>query len=184
MESPWTIGILGAISVAIAVGAWLQTGHKYALVGMAAAAILTAAGIALERSVITEREAVEALLYQMAGELERNDYDAILAHLSPQNPDVQSRARAELDTHEFEEVTITRVHEVSVLPDHIPPKAVIRFNVKARGSLAHGYLEDRDAFRYVIFTLLKEGDAWRIVDYEHYPPQQSMMNDPLRFGEE
>jgi ketosteroid isomerase-like protein len=174
-ESPITIV---AIAVAIAfflVVAWVQTGRNaflYAIGGVVALAIL---GLVIERYVETEREAITKLVYEIAAKIEANDADAVVAHVVSSRPELASRGRSEMGQHEFDEVTVTRIHNVESFPDRQPPEIVVEFNVQVSGSFMNGQVPLETLQRYLKVTFWKDHDGqWRIADYEHHEPQAFM----------
>ncbi len=167
------------IAAAILVGGWLQTGRR-ALVAAAALPVLLALAVLLvQQLVVTDREQVEATLHEIAGHVRRNDLDAVLRYVDPQSPRVADQARAEFPRYEFDEVTIKRNLEIAVDRQHQPPKAVAEFNVTVVVSEKSGAFQNQRVPRFAVVTFLLRDGKWRVADYEHHPPTQSMLRrDP------
>jgi hypothetical protein len=61
--------------------------------------------------------------------------------------------------------------------DQDPRQAVATFNVVVVISDRSGLLNERHIPRFVSVTLRKEDDAWRVIDYQHQPPQKGFQRD-------
>ena len=66
-ENPWIILIVGGMMLAMLVGGLIQTGARAILWAIAATALLTIIMVFVERSVVTPREEIGALLREIAG---------------------------------------------------------------------------------------------------------------------
>ena len=95
--------LLGTLAVALAAGFWikrrrayvlgcglvlltlgvffLKSGRALILVAMAGVALLMGLAIVIDRVVVTDREQVANIIYDCAAAAERNDLDAVLAHV-------------------------------------------------------------------------------------------------------
>ncbi len=138
-----------------------QTGKKWVVGAMGAVALLLIAGVAVERLVVTPEEAIRATLYDIAADLQRNDVDAVLAHISRRTPEKRRNdARTQIKPVKFEEVKVKGVTELKVTdPTHA--SALVR--VKAVGSLA-GY--PGTEVRELALTFVLEDGRWKVRDWE------------------
>lgn len=177
LEQPLPILMMGAVVViALAVG-FIKTGQRSLLLALAAAALILIGLLALERFVVTDREQVEAVLFQIADAVERNEIDEALQHVSPDAPGV-SHVRGELGRIHFHEVDIKPNLKIDVYPDRTPPTAEARFNVVVEISSPQLQIGAERYPRYVEVSFLKQGDAWVVRDYSHYEPTRGMKTSP------
>jgi hypothetical protein len=169
-ESPWTIVIGGVALTVMFGGGWIQTGQKPALIGAVVALALTGVLLAVERFLVTDREEVTRTLHQIAADVASNDVERVLDHIHPYREEVKELARHEMPRYKFDEVRITKVHNVTVNEAFIPKQAIIEFNVVVTGSSRQG-LDQGKYPRFVIVTFLQDGDRWKISNYQHHEPQ-------------
>ena len=129
VEEPLYIVILGVVTLAFLGFAWMQTGYRSLLHAALGAAALTAGLLLLEYMVDTESERIEATLQRIARDVERNDLEAILAHVYSGAPDTLALAQQEFPRYSFERVNIK--HNVEIVLDETanPPAANVTFNV-------------------------------------------------------
>lgn len=175
LESSFHFGMLLTFLFLVALilaGMWVSTGRREPLWGAAVAIGLLPALWIVERLVVTEREAVEATLYQIAADVESNNRAAILAHIHSGAPSLKARAEAEMPNYTFTQCTINKLHRIDVNADAEPPSAVAEFNVFVSGSFKVG----NETFvgelpRYIALELRKDGDGvWRVENYAHADP--------------
>ena len=91
VEEPLYIVILGVVTLAFLGFAWMQTGYRSLLHAAIGAAALTVGLLLLEYMVDTESERIEATLHRIARDVERNDHDAIYAHVYSGAPNTRAR---------------------------------------------------------------------------------------------
>jgi hypothetical protein len=174
-EDPLPIIVMSAIlCVALAVG-FIKTGQRWLLAALAAVFVLAIALLAIERAVVTDREQVEEVLFTIAEAVERNDIDEALRHVSPNAPGIH-HANVELRRINFREVDIKPNLEIEVFADQIPPTAETRFNVVVIADVGLGGADRYP--RYVEATFVKDGDRWRVNDYQHFEPTRGMRSEP------
>ena len=168
--------VIGIIAVVILGVAWAKTGRMAALYGLGAVVILCGLILALQRFVKTEAEQVEATLAAIARDVERNDVNAIVAHVHSRAAQIRAQVENEFPNYKFKEVKITRIREIKVEPDRTPPRAIAQFSVVVTGTDAAGFLDGQTSVpRYVVVTFHKENGQWRVWEYEHFDPQQAIM---------
>ena len=184
LESPTTVLVLGGITALVFGAIWLQSGRKIELYIMLA--IVTGVGGVLVAGKLwkSERQQVKTTLYQIARDVERNDVDAVLAHLHPSMSAVRQRAAAEMPMYKFEEVQIKHNLEIELFPDESPPRAVTSFNVVVVASDRSGLINGRRVPRFVHVTFLKRGNNWRISDYDHGDPREGFKKKSERRPEQ
>jgi flagellar motor component MotA len=170
-ENPTTVLVLGAVTAVIFGAIWLQTGRKIELYVMLAILACTVGLVGVGRFWKSDAQQVKATIQQVARDVERNDVDAVLAHLHPSMDEVRQRAANEMPHYSFEQVKVKSNLAVELFLDESPPRAEATFNVVVIGSDTSGLINGRRVPRFMRLTLLKEGDAWRISDYQHDDPR-------------
>lgn len=171
------------LSVAVLTGlgiSWVMSGHKALLYGLVGAAVVAALLLVVERMVITDREAIETTLQQMARDVASNQPAKVTQHISSSAPLLQQKATTELPNYKFDSMRITKVHKIEVHADRQPRTATVEFNVVAEGTFKEGsdVFADTKIPRWVQLELVKEADEqWRIRDYEHDEPQRMMIKN-------
>ena len=172
LENPTTVLVLGAITAIVFGAIWLQTGRKIELYIMLGILASVATLLVVSNVLKSERRQVSATLDQIAKDVERNDVDAVLAHLHSSMLDVQRRAAKEMRRFDFDEVRIKRNLEIEVFPDESPPRAEASFNVVVVASDRSGLVNGRRVPRFMRVTFLKENQAWRVSAYEQDDPRE------------
>jgi hypothetical protein len=156
-EQSLLLVVLGTIAVVVLGFTWLQTGRRPLLYAALACVVLTVCGVLIGRWVVTDREAIDAVLRQMAREVERNDLDAVLQHVHSQSPQIRARASAEFPQYQFESVSIKSNLQITVDQAKNPPEAVAKFNVLVVGSLRDQSIQHSRALRYVVVSHVSKG---------------------------
>lgn len=172
-EQFWAVAIVGAIITAMTVYAWMQTGNPNVLKGAAGIAILTVILLCINVYVVTDREVVRALVFEMAGELERNEYEKTLQRIHPvPTESVKYRSR-QLENIKFSSVRITCVHGIEINRTGSATRAVVRMNIAAE---AESRTLRGKALRWIQLTLNKVNDRWLVSDIEDRDPQHEYLN--------
>lgn len=174
-QASLTVVIIGIITVVILGFGWAKTGRKEVLIALVAVVLLCGGLLALQRMVVTEAEKVEATLRQIARDVERNDLKALVEHVDSRVPQIRAQVESEFPNYRFTKVEITRIRDIKVNLDHIPPQAIAEFSVVVSGTDAQGLLDDQSVPRFVVVTFHKENGRWRVYNYEHYEPQRAIM---------
>jgi ketosteroid isomerase-like protein len=158
-----------------------MTSRKEFLYALGAVLVFTIVALAVERLVVTDAEAIRQTLSEIARDVQSNDLQRVLRHVSKANPSLVQRAEAEMPNYKFTECRVTKIHETDVDASSEPRSAKVRFNVVASGTFRQGSVEYSDTVpRWIELHLVKEADGrWRVQDYDHRPPQQFMFGQPL-----
>ncbi len=171
LENPLPSVLIGGLTAAMLGSGWLRTGQKWLLYLTIAAVLLTVGAVVLERVVVTDREQITVALHEIADLVERNEIEAAFQYAYSGAPEVRDHARTELRQYRFHEIDIKRNLRIEVLPDHIPPKAIARFNVLVVLSTRDGPIR---ILRFVEVTFFKEEDGqWRVGAYSHDAPSRA-----------
>jgi hypothetical protein len=175
MEQPLLIGLIGGAALLLAFVGWVQTGKNQLLIVAGVILLVTLGLIALERQVITDREAVEAQLYKIADDVAHNRLENLAQYIVRSRPELINYARHEMGQHKFAEAVVTKIHSAVVEPEHQPPQVIIDFNVRVTGEFANGTVPEMTIMRWVQATFWKEGDGqWRVAEYHHDEPAHFM----------
>jgi hypothetical protein len=172
LDNPTTVLVLGGITALVFGAIWLQTGRKIELYVMLMITTAVAGLLIAGNLWKSDRQQVKTTIYQIARDVERNDVDAVLAHLHPSMTAVRQRAASEMPSYKFDEVQIKQNLEIEIFPAESPPRAVTSFNVVVVASDSSGLINDRRVPRFVQVTFLKVGDNWLITEYDHDDPRQ------------
>jgi hypothetical protein len=173
VEEPLYIAILGVVTLAFLGFAWMQTGYRSLLHAAIGVAALTVGLLLLEHMVDTEPERIEETLRHIARDVERNDHDAIYAHIYSGAPETLAVARSEFPRYRFDRATIKHNVEITLDTQANPPLARASFHVGVDvQEVAAGQVWRTS--RYVEVTMRKEGGQWKISEYSHSEPILSM----------
>jgi hypothetical protein len=174
-EQPWVIGLIGAILSIVGLFGWLQTGNAIAWKSSIGFAVATLILLLLNLWVVTDREVVRSFLIDAAGELQRNEYDKVLARLHPSASDSIANHAQILPTIKFSVARITKFHSIEILMNRTEPKATVRMNVFLEAETRH---TAGKVPRWVSMSLEKVQGRWLITDLEHRAPQHEFMKTP------
>ncbi|ADB17531.1 hypothetical protein Psta_2866 [Pirellula staleyi DSM 6068] len=180
-DSPTTI-VLWSVVLAIAAGvAWTFTGKRIFAV-LTGLIVLTAAGLLIaEKVIITDREAIEIKLKEIADDLAANRQAAVVANIAASNIKLQQVAKSELPNYQFTSLRITKIHSIEI--DSAPKNrtARVEFNIVAEGTFKVGddQISGMKVPRLIKVDMLKEEDGvWRVDNYSHAAPQEFLFQVP------
>jgi hypothetical protein len=181
-EQPLIIVVLGLLLILGLGAAWSATGRKELLLAMGAALAVLIGGLVMERLIITDREAIDATLEQIASDVQSNNRSALLRHIYSGAPRLKQKAEAELPNYEFTECRITKIftRDIDTLAE--PRSAIVEFNILASGNFTYEGVSfsDTNIPRWVKLHLVREKDGrWTVQEYEHDVPQRGLFNQPL-----
>jgi hypothetical protein len=180
-EQPLIIVVLSMLLILGLGAAWSASGRKELLFAMGAALALLAGGVIMERMVITDREAIDATLEQIARDVQTNNRQALIRHIYSGAPKLKQKAEAELPNYEFTECRITKIFSRDIDSLAEPRSAIVEFNIVASGNFTYEGVSfsDSNIPRWVKLHLVREKDGrWTVQEYEHDTPQRGFMNPP------
>ena len=180
-EQPLIIVVLGMLLILALGAAWSSSGRKELLFAMGAALALLVAGLIVERVVITDREAIDATLDQIARDVKNNNRKALIRHIHSGATKLRQRAEAELPNYEFTDCRITKVFSRDIDRTAEPRSAIVEFNVIVSGSFTYEGLSfsDTNILRWVKLHLVREKDGrWTVQEFDHDDPQRGFLNQP------
>lgn len=187
MDSPYTILLTGAFFAGLCVFAWLQNGRREIVYGFLGVVTVTLALFGLERWWVTDKEAIQTTIYQIARDVESNDVNRMLPHFHPSARDIAEQARAEVGNYHFESISVKSNFEIKMEPHHQPPKAIVGFNAVAVLSVETMGMKNSTIPRYIQFAMYKDSadGKWKIAGYAHrsaIPGQNSAYDVEMRMG--
>jgi hypothetical protein len=174
--------VLIAIVLGVLCGvAWTSTGRKELLYALGAVVALTVIMLIVERVVVTDREAIQQKLAEIARDVEANDLTRVVVHIAKGNPSIVQKVQNEMPGYDFTECRVTKIHNTDVDTSAQPRSAIVEFNVRFDGKFGQGGFEVRGpGVRWIQLQMVREEDGqWRVLDYKHGPPHQHMLSVPL-----
>jgi hypothetical protein len=171
LENPVAIAVLGALAATLAVVIYLAKKNLGALVALAGVAVLTLLMLAVEKFVVTDREAVEAGVEQVLDAIESNDLPGVLAWIDPAAANVKADAESLMPLVKMSTANAAAV-EVEVNDAANPPTAKSEFRAYLNGvhgssGMALMYMNQRVDLEWV-----KRGNHWRITGYQAFYDDQ------------
>ncbi len=144
--------------------ALVRTGRGALIAAMIGVLLLGAAGLLLERLVVTEREEVEAAFDDIAAALERDDVAGVLARLAPEAANLRTEASSRMPRVEIDDAKI-RDLKVSINRRANPPTARADFKAIVEARDKRGEVPYEHFIRQCSVGLRREGDRWLLTDY-------------------
>ncbi len=178
-ERPLMVSIMLGLVAGGSIYGWLQTGKKPAAVTGMVGILLIPLVWVLSAYLVTDREAIEQLLYQTAEAVENNQFDLVYEAIGDEK--TKAMARSELPKYTFTVAKINRIRSTDVIEGTFPPEADVDMSVKV--TVSRGSLRNQRVLRRLILKLQKFDDDWLVVDYRHLPVTggpDSYSNQPLR----
>lgn len=136
-------------------------------------AFLIASIFACEQLIVTERERIATIIYDLSHQVRENNVEGVVTHMSPNRKSTIDRARNEMPKYFFDECRLAGAPRFVDLPGNVETMKVT-FTVIFRVSL----LPDRSKIpgqRRVELTFEKDAaDVWKIIDYAHRDPREGV----------
>jgi hypothetical protein len=164
VESPWPILFIGIAIEAVLAFLLLRTGLGKYLIAMIGVALLVAAGLIVERLVVTDRERVEQTLDTAVAAVRRNDLQGALACITPSDHKARTFTTWVFGRVEFQEAYITGL-EITVNRLTSPPSAEAKFLAIGRGRDRNGEFPYQGFKRRVTLQMRLEGERWLVTGY-------------------
>jgi hypothetical protein len=174
LESPWQIGLLGAILTAVAIYGWLQSGDKRALWSSVAIAVVSIALVLISVFIDTDREIIRRFVFETAHELEQNQTEKVIAKIHPLANEGLLNARARLPSIRFLTAKVKTIHGIEVTSHRTGRSATVRMNVYVDAE--YDGRQGR-APRWVQLVLEESEGRWMIVSFEQHEPHYEMLNE-------
>ncbi|MFO0012521.1 MAG: hypothetical protein ACK553_07255 [Planctomycetota bacterium] len=177
LESPVTIGVVGAIVTIAALFTWLHTRVKGLLPLGIATAIATIILVTIGILFDTDKEILRRFVYETARELESNQYQKVLEKIHPQASVEMQEVRLRLPDIRFESARIKAIHAIDVKRHRSGLSATMKMNVFVE--VEYGDRRGR-APRAAELTLEQVDGKWMIVDFQQFEPQYYLLNEQGR----
>lgn len=174
-EHPWRLVLTGVAVVVTCLLMGRTTGYRPWYVA-AFAMILVCCGLLVwERRIITLPEAIAAKLDEMAADLETNQVETVLRHVSKTRPDLQQQTRQLLPRYEIHRARVKsnlRVDRVAVEGREV---VRARFNAVFQASETRGDIRNLLSPWYFVVDFVEEDGTWRVERYERHDPRKGMV---------
>jgi hypothetical protein len=168
-EDPTTLLIAGGITLVVLLGFFFKTGRGVLLLAMAGVAGLMLLAVVIDRIIVTDREAVENIIYKCAALAEENRLNELKEFISPTATAVRREADQWIGRAKLEAVYITAMR-VDLNRQANPPAAQAVLHVIARGSLNDRNMPVAGGYNgTVTVDFEKQGDRWWVNGVQHEP---------------
>jgi hypothetical protein len=126
-ENSLTIGMIGAVALAMAVFVYSQTRARGALYGVFGVILVTAVLLLTSWLIETPREAVERTLYDLAATVEANDVKGALSYLAPSaDPKLRKDVETLMPLVRIERARIIDTPQIDMEGGASPTSATVR----------------------------------------------------------
>ena len=126
-------------------------------------AVLTAGIVTTESLIVTDREKVTDLVYELAQYARTNDVDAIATHISPAAPEVTRRMRSHMSQYEVKSCSIIGFNDFS----SVDSSAEIDFVAWGQGRQRRaGGFEGVADPRVRLYLKKQPDESWKITEYD------------------
>ena len=163
-EQPGYAIAIGVIGICVFGFLWLQTSSSRWLVCAFSVVGISAAMVALERWVETDRERIHTSLHGLVDAIQHSDVDAVFALLHPQASSVRKDADYYLNRFKFQRVVIKPNLRIQL--DRQADAAVAEFNVLLVVRLPSDSMPRRMT-RFVRVWLREVNEVWLVERYQH-----------------
>jgi ketosteroid isomerase-like protein len=128
---------------------------------------ITALIVTIETLIVTEREKITRMVYDLAKAVEQNRMEDVLAVVAPSRTDAQQQIKAEMPQYQFTSCRVLGIKSFKLNPDG--RQAEIVFVVFASGS--NYQMGKGNVHRRVTLYFEKQSDDnWKLIDYHHEAP--------------
>lgn len=166
-ERPMVVSILlFAITTSLIYG-WLQTGKRQAAWAALVPLVLVPVAHWVAAEWETDREKIQTLLYELADAVEGNEIERAVRAIG--DPDMQARARSELQRYRFQMASINKIRNIHFIEGSYPPEADVELSVKVDVSDNGGRFQNVRVLRLLVLRMVFKNERWSIIDYRHFP---------------
>lgn len=165
LEGPWTILFIGIVIEAILGLVLMQTGRGKFLIAMIGVAIVVGALLIVERSVVTDREAVTSTLDAAVAAVKKNDVNGLLDCIAPSAESPRELSRWVLKRFDVEEAHVSDL-EIKVNRLKSPPTADTKFLAVGKGKDRMGEIPYQAFGQKVEVQLELRGGRWLVTGYK------------------
>jgi hypothetical protein len=165
VEDSTPLLVIGVITEAILILAFVKTSRLGLLYAMGAVAVVTAGLVWFEKNTLTDTKRIRIVLDSAAAALETNNVPAVLAFISPSAQGMRTEVSRVLPEVKIDKAWITGL-KVTVNRFNVPPSAVAEFFGHVKGSERHGAAAMDNYVERFKVTLRLENDQWLMDSYE------------------
>ena len=163
LEDPTPAILIGLSALALTVFLYLQTRKTGAFIAIVVVLLLTVAAVLLEQIVVTQREQVETVVYDIAEAAEADDMPGVLAYISPGASEIRRLVELEMPRTKIERARILGKLTITVDETAIPAIAHVKCQCFISGKwgrdqLGFGQRSDIEVF------LERANDGWHITE--------------------
>lgn len=176
-ENPILVGLIGTIVFCMSIFGWLQTGNPWAGRAAIALALMTVFFVWLNVWIETDRESVQAMLFEAATEVEQNQIQKLKLRVHPEATERVHQSMAQLPSFQFNQAKITKIHAVDLSEAGARKVAFVRMNVIAEAESKTGSAQGvRGKLAAWLQLELEQIDGkWCVVDCERNGPQHEFL---------
>jgi hypothetical protein len=172
IESPMPIIFVGIVAEPILGVLLVVTRRGVILWAMLAMLGVVAAGLAVERMVVTDEKLVKATLYGARDAIKANSLERLDPYLAPDAQSVRQQAAGHLRDFQFEAIRISGL-QIDFNRQTSPPSAEARFNVLVQAKDRTGQIPYHAAALFMTVELRKIGERWLVTDRYSYEFDQA-----------
>lgn len=130
-------------------------------------ALITATIVMIETFIVTDKEKIVQIVYDLAKAVEKNQVDQVLKHVAPSRQDARQRIQQEMPEYIFDSCRVLGIKSFELKNNQ--RQAEIVFVVYASG--AHQQFGKGNAHRRITLMFEKQADdSWKLIDYSHEAP--------------
>ena len=168
-EDPTTLFIAGGVAIIVLLGFFFKSGRGVLLLAIGGVVLLMLLALLIDALVITDREAIENIIYKSAEAAEANRLNEIKEFIAPGASAVRAEADRWIGHIKLEWVSITAMR-VDLNKTANPPKAEAVFRVLARGTMSDRNMTiGGGTSSLVTVDFVKQGDRWWVNGVAHEP---------------
>ncbi|MBX9788934.1 MAG: hypothetical protein K2Y37_08450 [Pirellulales bacterium] len=144
--------------------ALVRTGRGVLLAAMVGVLLVGAAGLLLERFVVTEREEIEAAFDDIADALARDDLNGVLARLAPEAAILRTEASSRMPRVVINSAKVRDLRvSINARANPLTARADFKAIIDARDK--QGEVPYEHFIRQFSVGLRRDGDRWLLTDY-------------------
>ena len=172
-ENPMIPLITGGLLAAVFFMMWVSSREKLML--FLSLGIVAGMGLllALEAVIVTDREELTELVYQLAFEVQENDMNQVLSYVDSNRDEIVRRVRNEMPRYDFDTCRMTGVTSFESLGGN-PERCELVFNVSVRVAIGNSPEKLPGQRRVRLLFERDQNGEWKIIDYEHWDPRKGL----------
>jgi hypothetical protein len=165
VEDSTPLLVIGVITVAILLLAFVKTSRLGLLYAIGAVAVITAGLVWIEKHTMTDTKRIRLALDNACVALEKNDVPSVLVYISPSASTMRNEVSRLLPEIKIDKAWFTGL-KVTVNRFNVPPSAVAEFFGHVKGSERHGAGSTDNYPERMKVTFRLENDQWLMESYE------------------